>query len=446
MAQSIDTLIEARWIVPVEPEDVVLENHTIAIDQGRLVAIETRARARELYKAGQIVNLDQHVLAPGLINTHTHAAMTLFRGLADDLPLMEWLNKHIWPAEQHWSNEPFVRTGTQLAIVEMLKSGTTCFNDMYYFPDVVAKAAQDYGIRAVVGLIMIEFPTPWAQSAEEYIRKGIGVHDEVRNTELVSTAFAPHAPYTVSDGSLKKIQTLADELDIPIHMHVHETAHEIEESVKQHRVRPLERLSQLGLLTPRLLSVHMTQLLDSEIQVVAEHGVHVVHCPESNLKLASGMCPVQTLLDQGINVALGTDGAASNNDLDMLGELRSAALLAKGYSANPMAVPAHQALSMATSNAARALGLDQHIGSLVPGKAADIVAIDLQYPATQPVYDPIAQLVYSAGRDRVTDVWVNGRHTIKHRQHVDADVDGLLGEISELGIQIQRYDVQQSTS
>ncbi|MDJ0955654.1 MAG: TRZ/ATZ family hydrolase [Arenicellales bacterium] len=445
MPQSIDTLIEARWIVPVEPDEVVLEDHAIAIDQGRIVTIETSIQAREQYSPQQIITLDQHVLTPGLINTHTHAAMTLFRGLADDLPLMEWLNKHIWPAEQHWGNESFVRSGTQLAIVEMLKSGTTCFNDMYYFPDVAAKAAQDYGIRAVIGLLMIEFPTPWAQSAEEYIRKGISVHDQVRNSELVSAAFAPHAPYTVSDGSLKKIQTLADELDIPIHMHVHETAHEIEESVKQHRVRPLERLSQLGLLTPRLLCVHMTQLLDSEIQVVAEHGVHVVHCPESNLKLASGTCPVQNLLDQGINVALGTDGAASNNDLDMLGELRSAALLAKGYSANPMAVPAHQALSMATINAARALGLDQHIGSLLPGKAADIIAIDLAHPSTQPVYDPIAQLVYSAGRDQVTDVWVNGRHTIKNRQHVDADIGGLLEEITELGIQIHQYDVQQST-
>ena len=446
MPQSVDTLIEARWIVPVEPDEVVLGDHAIAIDQGHIVAIETSTKAKEQYAPQHIVTLDQHVLAPGLINAHTHAAMTLFRGLADDLPLMEWLNKHIWPAEQHWSNEPFVRTGTQLAIVEMLKSGTTCFNDMYYFPDVAAKAAQDLGIRAVVGLIMIEFPTPWAQSAEEYIRKGISVHDEVRNLELVSTAFAPHAPYTVSDVSLKKIQTLADELDIPIHMHVHETAHEIEESVKQHRVRPIERLSQLGLLTPRLLGVHMTQLLDSEIQALAEYGVHVVHCPESNLKLASGMCPVQSLSDHGINIALGTDGAASNNDLDMLGELRSAALLAKGHSTNPMAVPAHQALSMATINAARALGMDQSIGSLVPGKAADIIAIDLQHPATQPVYDPIAQLVYSAGRDQVTDVWVNGRHTIKNRQHIDADVDGLLEEIAKLGIQIHRYDVQQSKS
>lgn len=440
MSRPVDTLLEARWIVPVEPDEAVFDNHAIVVDNGKIVAIEDTTKAKQNYTAQNHIVLDQHVIVPGLVNAHTHAAMTLFRGLADDLPLMEWLNKHIWPAEQHWVSESFVKIGTQLAVVEMLKSGTTCFNDMYYFPNIAANVAQDYGIRAVVGLIIIEFPTPWAQDAEDYIRRGIKVHDEVRNLELISTAFAPHAPYTVSDISLKKIQTLADELDIPVHMHVHETANEIQESIKQHKVRPIERLSQLGLLTPRLMGVHMTQLMDSEIQAIGEQGVHVVHCPESNLKLASGMCPVQALLGNGINVALGTDGAASNNDLDMFGEMRNAALLAKGNSSDPMAIPAHQALSMSTINAARSLGLDHHIGSLLPGKAADIVAIDLRHPSTQPVYDPLAQLVYSAGRDQVSDVWVNGKHVVKDRQHVDIDVAALLNEVAELGLQIYQYD------
>lgn len=442
--RPVDTLLEARWILPVEPSDVIFDNHAAVINNGIIVAIEEIVKARQNYTAQNHIVLDQHVLIPGLINAHTHAAMTLFRGLADDLPLMEWLNKHIWPAEQHWMSEPFVKTGTQLAIVEMLKSGTTCFNDMYYYPDVVANVAQDYGIRAVVGLIIIEFPTAWAQSADEYIRRGIRVHDEVRNLELVSTAFAPHAPYTVSDPSLRKIQTLADELDIPIHMHVHETANEIQESIKQHKIRPIERLSQLGLLTHRLMGVHMTQLMDSEIQAIADQGVHVIHCPESNLKLASGVCPVQALIDSDINVALGTDGAASNNDLDMLGEMRSAALLAKGNSSDPMAIPAHQALAMATINAARSLGLDQQIGSLVPGKAADIVAVDLRHPSTQPVYDPLAQLVYSAGKDQVTDAWVNGKHVLHDRQHVGIDVAALFDQVAGLGLQIHRYDQQHS--
>lgn len=437
---TVDTVLQARWIVPIEPNDVILDNHAIVINKGKIVAIEDAAQIQANYATENYIVLKHHVLLPGLINAHTHAAMTLFRGLADDLPLMDWLNQHIWPAEQHWMNESFVRSGTQLAVVEMLRGGTTCFNDMYYYPDIVANVAQDSGIRAVVGLIIIEFPTPWAQSADEYIRRGIRVHDEVRNLELVTTAFAPHAPYTVSDSSLKKIQTLADELDIPLHMHVHETANEVEQSIKQHKIRPLERLSQLGLLTPRLIGVHMTQLLDSEIKVIASEGVHVVHCPESNLKLASGMCPVQTLIDANVNVALGTDGAASNNDLDMLGEIRCAALLAKGNSSDPMAVPAHQALSMATINAARSLGLDQQIGSLLPGKAADIIAVDLRHPSTQPVYDPMAQIVYSACREQVTDVWVNGKHIVANKALRGIDVSALLDDVAGLGVNINQYD------
>ena len=444
MTQPVDAIVEARWIVPVEPTDLVYEDHAIVIHNGSIMAIEESANLRQRYTAEHHVTLDRHVIVPGLINAHTHAAMTLFRGLADDIPLMDWLFQHIWPAEKHWVSDAFVSTGTQLAIIEMLKGGTTCFNDMYFFPDVTARAAQDCGIRAVVGLIMIEFPTAWAQNAEEYIRKGISVHDEARNLQLVSTAFAPHAPYTVSDNSLKKIQTLADEMGIPVHIHVHETEHEINDSIKQHKVRPLERLSKLGLLTNRLLAVHMTQLLDAEIDAIAEQGVHVVHCPESNLKLASGACPVQTLLERGVNVALGTDGAASNNDLDMLSEMRTAALLAKGHSADPTAVPAHRALAMATINGARALGLEHRIGSLEPGKAADLVAIDLGHPATQPVYDPVAQVVYAACREQVTDVWVNGKHVVNGGEHIELQVDALLAEVDELGTAIHRHDTDQS--
>jgi len=444
MPEYVDTLIEPRWIVPVEPTGVVLENHVVVIDKGTIVAIEDAALARQRYAAEEHVKLDTHIVVPGLINSHTHAAMTLFRGLADDLPLMEWLNQHIWPSEAHWANESFVQTGAQLAIAEMLSGGTTCFNDMYFFPDRVARTAQDCGIRAVVGLIMIDLPTAWAQNSEEYIRKGIAVHDEARNLELVSTSFAPHAPYTVSDQSLRKIQTLADELGIPIHMHVHETEHEIEESIRLHKMRPIERLSQLGLLTPRLIGVHMTQLLDSEIEALAEAGVSVVHCPESNLKLASGLCPLKSLVDAGVNLALGTDGAASNNDLDMISEMRTAALLAKGTASDPTAVPANQALAMATIDGARALGLDHIIGSLVPGKAADLIAVDFAHPATQPVHDPVVQLVYSSGRDQVSDVWVNGKRLLKNKSHTELDLTALFDEVASLGARIYRYDHQRA--
>ena len=414
--QTIDTLIDARWVIPVEPDGQTLDHHSIAVHGGKIVGVLPTKDAAEKYHATETVDLPNHAVIPGLVNAHTHAAMSLFRGLADDLPLMDWLNHHIWPAEAKWVSEAFVRDGTELAVAEMLKSGATCFSDMYFFPDVTARACMDAGMRACVGLIMIDFPSAWAQDAEEYLHKGLKLHDELRNGELVTTAFAPHAPYSVSDGPLEKIRMYADELDIPVHMHVHETAHEVEGSVTQLGKRPLARLADIGLLGPRLIAVHMTQLLPAEIETLARDNVSVVHCPESNLKLASGFCPVQALVKAGVNVALGTDGAASNNNLDMLEEMRIAALLAKGASGEATAIPAHTALRMATLNGARALGIDGHTGSLTAGKAADITAIDLSAISSQPVYDPVSQIVYTATRDQVSDVWVNGRHLLaSHR-------------------------------
>ena len=424
--KTVTTLINARWVIPVEPDGVVLEHHSVAIQDGKIVEILPAAEAAKKFRAKETVDLPHHALIPGFINAHTHSAMSLFRGLADDLPLMDWLNNHIWPAEGKWVGEEFVRDGTELAIAEMLKSGTTCFNDMYFFPDVTARVAQDAGMRACVGLILIDFPSAWAQNAEEYLHEGLKLHDELRNKELITTAFAPHAPYTVSDGPLEKIRMYADELDIPIHMHVHETAHEIEDSIKQCGMRPLERLASLGLLTPRLLAVHMTQLLPNEIETLSQSGIHVIHCPESNLKLASGFCPTQTLLQAGINVALGTDGAASNNNLDMFEEMRIAALLAKGVSQDATAVPAHTALRMATINGAKALGLDTLTGSLAAGKAADMVAIDLSTISSQPVYDPVSQIVYTTTRDQVTDVWVNGKHLVAAHHFTTLDEAAIL--------------------
>lgn len=419
--QTIDTLINARWVIPVEPDGKTLEHHSIAVHGGKIVAVLPTQNAAGQYRATETVDLPQHALIPGLINAHTHAAMSLFRGLADDLPLMDWLNNHIWPAEAKWVGEAFVRDGTELAVAEMLKSGTTCFSDMYFFPEITARACIDAGMRACIGLIMIDFPSAWAQNAGEYLHKGLKLHDELRNSELVTTAFAPHAPYTVSDAPLEKIRMYADELDIPIHMHVHETAHEVEGSLAQYKKRPLARLTELGLLSPRLLAVHMTQLQPNEIESLAKANVNVIHCPESNLKLASGFCPVQALVKAGVNVALGTDGAASNNNLDMLEEMRIAALLAKGASGEATAVPAHMALRMATLNGAKALGLEARTGSLTAGKAADIAAIDLSVVSSLPVYDPVSQIVYTATRDQVTDLWVNGKHLLANRRLTTLD-------------------------
>ena len=424
--QTVDTLIHARWIIPVEPDDRVLEAHSLAVHDGRILDLLPTAEASAGYRSETEIHLPRHALIPGLVNCHTHAAMSLLRGLADDLPLMTWLNEHIWPAEQRWVNEEFVHDGSQLAIAEMLRSGTTCFNDMYFFPEVTARAAAAAGMRAVVGLILIDFPSAYAASPEEYIDKGLALHDEFRHDPLVHTAFAPHAPYSVSNGPLERIRVLADELDIPVHMHVHETADEIAQSIDAHGGRPLARLAGLGLLSPSLTAVHMTQLEDHEIRDLAAAGTHVVHCPESNMKLASGFCPVSRLLEAGVNVALGTDGAASNNDLDMLGELQNAALLGKVVAGDPSALPAHQVLRMATLNGARALGLETETGSLAPGKWADLCALDLDVPETRPLYDPVSQIVYAAGREQVTDVWVAGRHLLKERRLTTLDLEDIL--------------------
>jgi 5-methylthioadenosine/S-adenosylhomocysteine deaminase len=398
------------------------------------------AAAAQKYSATVEHRLDGHVLLPGLINGHGHAAMTLLRGLADDLPLMTWLQEHIWPAEQKLVSAEFVYDGSLLACAEMLRSGTTCFNDKYFFPEETVRAVEQAGMRAVIGLIVIDFASAWAQDADDYLRKGLALHDRLHNHGLITTAFAPHAPYSVSDQPLQRIATLAEELDIPIHMHVHETAEEVERACRETGRRPLQRLDELGLLNPRLLAVHMTQLEEAEIARCAETGVQVVHCPESNLKLASGFCPVQRLHEAGINVALGTDGAASNNDLDMWGELRSAALLAKGVAADAMALPAERALRMATLDGARALGLEAEIGSLEVGKAADVIAVNLDDVSTQPVYHPLSQLVYATSREQVREVWVAGRHLLRDGRLTTLETADLLDRARHWQARIADFD------
>lgn len=421
MTQAIATLLHARWIVPVQPDGCVLEHHALAIQDDRILAILPQAEAATRYRADTTLHLDRHVLIPGLINAHTHASMTLLRGLADDLPLMSWLQDHIWPAEARWVDPDFVRDGTRLALAEMLRGGTTCFNDMYFFPEVTATAVREAGMRACVGLIALDFPTAYAGNLDEYLDKGLALHDSVQNDPLVRVAFAPHAPYTVSAPALERIGRLANELAIPVHIHVHETAAEIADFQARHGCRPLARLTQLGLVSPRLLAVHMTQLEPAEIDQLAQAGAHVVHCPESNLKLASGFCPSARLDAAGVNLALGTDGAASNNDLDLFGELRTAALLGKGVAGDAAALPAARVLRMATLNGAQALGLAAETGSLEPGKAADIVAVDLGQLESTPIYHPISQLVYATGRHQVSDVWVAGRRLLADRQLTTLD-------------------------
>ncbi len=422
---AVDTLLEARWVVPVEPHGVVLEHHSVALAGDRIVGIAPIELARERSPNAKRVALAQHVLLPGLINAHTHNPMTLMRGLADDLPLMTWLQQHIWPAEAKVMGPDYARDGVELAIAEMLRGGTTCCNENYFFPDVIAATYRRHGFRAMVGLPVIEFPTAWAKSTEEYFDKALAVHDEFKGEALIGTSFAPHAPYTVSNASFERLRMLSDQLDIPVHLHLHETAQEVEDSRREHGVRPFARMQSLGIINDHLIAVHMTQLLDSEIAQAHEAGVSIVHCPESNLKLASGFCPAEQLRRAGVNIALGTDGCASNNDLDMFGEMRSAAFLAKGVAGDASAWDAASTLRAATLNGAKALGWADRIGSIEAGKQADLIAVRLDDIETSPMYNVISQLVYAAGRHQVSDVWIAGVRKLKNRELIGMDIDVL---------------------
>jgi 5-methylthioadenosine/S-adenosylhomocysteine deaminase len=423
--EQIDTLIDARWVVPVEPAGVVLDDHSVAVREGKIVAVLPTSEASARFSPAERINLGSHVLIPGLINLHTHAAMSLMRGLADDLPLMTWLQDHIWPAEAKHVSADFVEAGTLLACAEMLRGGVTCMNDMYFFPEASAQAALAAGMRASLGMVVIEFPTSYASDPDDYLAKGLALRDALRHESLISFCLAPHAPYTVSDASFEKIGGYAEELGLPVHVHLHETLDEINGEVAKTGMRPVERLRKLGVIGPQLIAVHAVHLSAEEISVLATHGASVAHCPASNLKLASGIAPVAQMLAAGVNVGIGTDGAASNNRLDMFAEMRLAALLAKGASGNAQSMPAHAALHAATLAGARALGMDGTIGSLMPGKAADLAAVDLGNIQLQPVFDPVSHLVYAAGRENVTDVWVAGQRVVNALQLSRLDVPRL---------------------
>lgn len=425
--KTVDLVIEARWIIPVSPSKVVLENSALAIHQGRIMVIMPIDEARQCFHALETVSLPTHALIPGLINLHTHAAMSLMRGLADDVSLMAWLNEYIWPAEAELVSERFVYDGTLLACAEMLRGGVTCFNDMYFFPQAAAEAVERTGIRACLGLVLLEFPSNYAGDADDYLNKGLAVRDTLRGRERITTSLAPHAPYTVSDRSFGKLLTYADQLALNLHIHLHETRDEIAQSETQYGLRPLQRLAGLGFLGPNLLATHCVHLTPAEIETLAAQGCHVAHCPSSNLKLGSGIAPISALMAAGVNVGIGTDSAASNNRLDMFAEMRLAAMLAKA-AGDACSLTAEEALAMATINGARALGLDDRIGSIETGKLADLVAVDFSGPEMQPCYDPISHLVYAAGREQVSHTWVAGE--LRYQRGVHDSIE--IAELKEI--------------
>lgn len=434
---SRQTVIYARHIIPVRPARTVLQDHAVVIDGEKIADLLPSSLARTRYPAVPAVHLDNHVLLPGLINMHTHTPMTLLRGYADDLELGAWLNDHIWPLERKFVTPEFIADGSKLAIAEMLRAGTTCFNDMYFFPEVIAEIASQAGIRACIGLPVFEMATAWASHVDEYFEKGLALLERNAGQSAISFAIAPHAPYSVTDKTLERASEISRGYSIPMHLHLLETESEIRHSQDVHGRRPLQRLDDLQLLNDDLIAVHMTQLIPADIELLAEREVHVIHCPQSNLKLASGMCPVGALLAASVNVALGTDGAASNNNLDLLSEAQTAALLAKGLSADPCAVDAFTALEMLTINGARALNMDQAIGSIEIGKQADLAALDLYAPETQPSHNIVSQLIYAASSRQFTDVWVAGKALLTSGSLATLELSSILSAAESWRIKLE---------
>jgi len=418
--KAIDLVIDARYIVPVEPPGTLVD-HALVVDGGRIVALAPSTSIAGAYAPRSRVALPTHVLIPGLVNAHTHAAMVLMRGIADDLPLRTWLEEHIWPCEGRHVSPEFVADGTLHAAVEMLKGGITCASDMYFYPDAAAHAYESAGIRALIGMPVFDFPTPYASDADGYLAKGFAARDAFKHSPRLAFALAPHAPYTVGDDTWRKIVMYARQLDLPIHTHVAETRAEVDDARAASGESPVLRLDRLGATGPSFIGVHAVHVDAADIETLATQQCSVVHCPVSNMKLASGVAPVAALMKRGINVALGTDSAASNNRLDLFAEMRAASLLAKVATLDAAALPAAAALRMATLAGAIALGLDQQIGTLAAGKQADVVAVDLSDIDALPMYDPVSHLVHAVGRDKVSDVWIAGGRVVDAHRVTSVD-------------------------
>ena len=420
------TIISPTWIAPVIPAGALLLDHSLVIAGDRIIALLPQTEAAAQFPAAPELKLEGHLVTPGFVNAHGHAAMTLLRGIADDREMMDWLTNWIWPIEGELVSEQFVYDGTRLAALEMIMGGTTCAADTYFFPEAASRALTQMHFRGQVGMPVLQFANAWARNEEDHIHKGLAFRDSIKNSSLVTTAFAPHSPYSVTDKAFNKIQLYAEQLDLAVHLHLHETSTEVTDSLRDNGVRPIDRMNTLGIVSPSLQAVHMTQLRDDEIELLATNGAQVAHCPESNMKLASGFCPVAKLRARNINVAIGTDGAASNNDLDMIQETRSASLLSKATTGDATSLDAQTCLEMMTINGARFLGLEDQIGSLEPGKLADITAIDLSHPSFQPIYNPISQLIYTASARDVSNVWIGGKRVMANRHLPEADTESIL--------------------
>lgn len=446
-----DQLLLPEWLLTLNEQAAneglePLKGYALVLAGSEIHDILPKKQALLAYPHLEPVQLENQVLLPGLHNMHGHAGMTLFRGMADDLPLMTWLEEHIWPAEAEHVSPDFVRSGTRLAIAEMLLNGTTSFSDMYFYPEIVAEVAEDMGIRTQLCTPIIDFPTPWSASADEALEKTQALYRQFQNSSLVSIAFGPHAPYTVSDSSLQKLLKINRDLQLRVQMHVHETAFEVDKAMEDNGINPLLRLDRLGLLDSNFQAVHLTQATAEDIQLLAARQVAVVHCPQSNLKLASGFCPVEALRQAGVSVCLGTDGAASNNDLDLWAEMQTAALLAKAVHQDASALPASAALQMASVEGGKALARQAYTGQLRKGFAADLCSLKLDSPDCWPLHHLTSQLVYGRMGDKVMNVWVAGQQKVQDAELCGQDLNSIRQEARAWQQQIQQSSQSQDAN
>jgi 5-methylthioadenosine/S-adenosylhomocysteine deaminase len=424
--QKADYIICGDYVLTMDAVLNTIRHGAVAVRGNAIVEVGKSDDLLRRYPKTKVTAGENKVLLPGLINTHSHAAMVFFRGLADDLPLKEWLEKHIWPAEAKWLTPEFVSDATELACLEMLKAGITTYNDMYFFGDSTARATKSLGMRACLGAGIIDFPTVAASTLDEYLANAEKFIGDWKGDDLIYPCLAPHSAHTCGPETLRRSRKLAERLDVKLHMHLSETRWEVEEIISKHGKRPVEYLDSIGFLDERLLAAHCVHLDDVEIALLSKRLVSVSHCIESNLKLASGIAPIPKMITAGITVSLGTDGAASNNDQNILSEMSTAAKLHKAMANDPTALDSKTALLMATRWGAEALGLANKLGSLENGKAADIISIDLKKPHLCPIYDIYSHIVYSAMASDVDTVIIGGREVIKNRSHVDAIEDVIL--------------------
>jgi len=414
--KSCDLIISAPWVLPVAPENTALTEHSVAISGGTIIAVGPTDYIVQNYSGTEHLKLTHHIVLPGLINTHCHSAMTLLRGAGEDQPLKAWLEETIWPLEAAVMDDNYVTLGTQLAVAEMLLCGTTTFSDMYFLPEKVADVCIDVGIRAQLSFPIIEFANAWSHSADDALAKGLALHEQLKGNNLVHVALGPHSGYSLSAAELEHIAQVGLEQNLPIQMHIHETAQEVADAHQSMGQSWIERCAEIGMLGPHVQAVHMTQISDSELKLIADTDTRVVHCPTSNLKLASGYCPTTQLRDAGITVSLGTDGAASNKRLNLFAEARMASLLAKHTDRNAAAATAEEMLHMATLGGARALGMENVTGSLEVGKAADLIAVDINSLGMLPMYNPFATLIHGDAGNAVSHTYVAGKALVADGQ------------------------------